>query len=424
MEFLKFSVFDAETVKYGSSGIQALSKVEFRRRKNAVYAIFYNRAYWTRRWIVQELVSAAEIKLLCGSREFNVKSLRVIMVLEKAFRLKQHPMSRRINDKLGKLGQLAFSDLITCLTILSQQENENLSELLSKHSRTRFSEPRDAIYALLSMSSDIGIEVDYSRSTADIYTEATRKMITNDRSFNIIGMSVGTVLGEAQAPPYLKLPSWVPHFESIADHQALPSWTSDAARKFRGAELLPFEDALQYSPNNDVLRIQGCFSGTIAKSSHRIKYEDFEDVDALLEDCTSPASGMQELETPPLGSRQHFKIWKSFCRDNYEATMLGTLERISSNANVKENFELDYAIAVDSSIPVRLTERLRLSLMDSTVCITSAKAIALVYGDVQCGAYFEGLMDGEAFSGSRAPDLFKEDWTQCEKPVEKTVYLI
>lgn len=82
---------------------------------------------------------------------------------------------------------------------------------------SRATNPRDLIYALLGISSDaeeLGIEIDYSKSVQEVFTETAAA---------IIRTGLIEVLTYAQQPQMtLDLPSWAPDvsFESLSHYSA------------------------------------------------------------------------------------------------------------------------------------------------------------------------------------------------------------
>ena len=436
---------------------------ETRRRLQAIKAVFEDRSYWTRRWVVQETTVASELYFLCGSRQLDFAMLGIFSVLNDAVLMKQHSLYCLFDDYVRRLGVEVYQLLLECYELADLSPDRKLSTLLTNHYIKRCSDPSDVIFALLSISTSTNIQIDYSRSTVDIYTEATRSMIDEDGSLNVIGMSIKQLHAQ-ETPEYLPLPSWVPHFERITHLRQLYGMGPAEDQQFRcGGPLQVLHTHQDIANNLKILHIQGSFCGMLRKTGRRINFRVYrDDLRNMLTGLTSLVCRMRGLGVVMPGSNGHYDIWRAFINDTYLDSDYLYHRRISHNEQARENFNRDYNKAIDSDLPARLCDQMRFSLMNSTICLTTEGAIARVYGDVKpgdrifaargadypfilrpadteqhCilkqkhpgkefatfvgGAYVEGIMDGEVFSGR---GFFDKIRTRLKKPKDVSVYLV
>lgn len=131
---------------------------------SAAIASLQRRAYWTRTWIIQEIVLASDIHIFCGDRSSNWPNF----VLHMPDQDTDNPEigMRNPTHTFGKLQKLRI--IATRLT---------LRQLLFQCHMSRCSEPRDLIYGLLNIAKDTkenlgSIVVDYSSSLETLFLQS------------------------------------------------------------------------------------------------------------------------------------------------------------------------------------------------------------------------------------------------------------
>ena len=157
---------------------------EIRRQINALSSL-YDRPYWGRIWITQELVLADHIWVICGN---DIVSWNAFESIRNSF----GKMSSR-----SELYQLLFKNtdewslsnlrdkskgpnLIDMTRNDFQKRNLGLFESVSGHWPKAASNPRDLIYGLLGIIDEKEtkeIEIDYSKSIARVYTDFAKRVI-------------------------------------------------------------------------------------------------------------------------------------------------------------------------------------------------------------------------------------------------------
>lgn len=86
------------------------------------------------------------------------------------------------------------------------------SDILQKRRGSGCSDPKDIVYAHLGMCKDSAlIEIDYTKSVAEVYTDATRHYLSKNANISILYL-VPTVTREVRPEG---LPSWVPDWGTI-----------------------------------------------------------------------------------------------------------------------------------------------------------------------------------------------------------------
>ncbi|KAJ8109003.1 hypothetical protein OPT61_g7776 [Boeremia exigua] len=167
------------------------------------------RLHWFRRvWVFQEVALARLVVFYCGNHLLRFENLVA------AADFTQVPYSKldvqAIHWKSYLLGHAAT---IRCLQLREQGELVELEHMalftiLSMLEATR---PEDKIYGMYGCAKRLGLNwpvPDYTKSVAQIYTEATIACLQQSQSLAVLSMAVGPATGP------LGLPSWVPDFSS------------------------------------------------------------------------------------------------------------------------------------------------------------------------------------------------------------------
>jgi hypothetical protein len=183
------------------------------------FNLFWERDYWKRIWIKQEIVLARDILLMCGAETISWEQLEVVCDW--------------FSDPLLNYERPACMDEVQWVFLTAHGhplyqptpifENRVLRKMWHHPQREAFSEPgsyiktlvtysqglnldchdpRDKVYGLLSIT-DLSITADYSKSVRDVYIDATLDM------FRLCGLSLTlSIIGKA-CPNAFNLPSWV-----------------------------------------------------------------------------------------------------------------------------------------------------------------------------------------------------------------------
>lgn len=174
----------------------------------------FNRPWWTRVWIVQELSLAKqpEAHVICGSISMPWLSFLVAAyAVEELWNTANHLLWSEYPDEplngfqTGiRMAQCRYSD--------ATFPRFRLLELLNQHRDCEATNARDYVYGLLGMSGDgeqAGIVPRYAASVIDIYTDLVRKLVRATESLDVLC----ACRGERNLTA---LPSWVPDWSTDA----------------------------------------------------------------------------------------------------------------------------------------------------------------------------------------------------------------
>jgi hypothetical protein len=211
-------------------------------------ANIFERPYWQRVWVIQELSLGRKAKLVCGRTTGNFSSFMPMMnlVLEANKRniwadygLKNQDTLRRF---LGAVSRGVLPSLLTTGGVTSTMGND-LSRLVQMTLPTLATNPRDKVYALLAFlpPERTSIIVDYSKSVSQVYTDFVLSEIKASGKLSTFRM-----LQPTSAHEFIQeIPSWVPDLTTMTtSHSYLKteSWGSFDAAEGNAAVYTVSED--------------------------------------------------------------------------------------------------------------------------------------------------------------------------------------
>lgn len=177
-----------------------------------------SRRYFTRRWVIRELYHANKrtATVIWGNNSwpyiYMISIVDQLREIDEAWTaLKQHDVP---GSQYGHYDRAAWSKLGELRTLLlhtSYKTVADLPEMLVCASRLNCSDPRDALFAILSLGKggmDYDIEPDYQGTAASVYTRFAKYLV--DKGFSsLILNNLRTEQRRSQIMG-LGLPSWVP----------------------------------------------------------------------------------------------------------------------------------------------------------------------------------------------------------------------
>ncbi|KAI1327451.1 heterokaryon incompatibility protein-domain-containing protein [Xylariaceae sp. FL0255] len=239
MEFLK----EVYGTKDNGNRIKALlSTPSLRKAVSATVALF-QRDYWNRLWVVQEVFNARDIMVYCGQAKIQWQAFetasevfkRVGNDMDVLFPAASAYVFTKHDKPLTYAQTLAYEGPGSLLNFNDLEENapETLLQVMRACRRKFCSDPRDKVYAVLGISSaDMrnelrGIQsqtaqkfpVDYRLSVKDIYTNVVDYLLHTTRRLDVICESVQFPLHTRP----VSLPSWVPDWSDQPDVASLCS---------------------------------------------------------------------------------------------------------------------------------------------------------------------------------------------------------
>ena len=244
-------------------------------------ARLFERPYFRRTWVVQELVVASDTIIRCGSFtisweyvEYIARSLLAtgwIRALKKVYGSNCIPnYVQTISNIKGSFAELKGGPGIP------------LSLLLNASRRFGATDPRDKAIALVGMAdhrslgSSATAVLDYSKSVEDLYTEVTGHLIIRERSLNLLS-SVEDIVDRV----FMCLPSWVPNYSIWQRHTILGSSIRVPHLNFYAAGNTPV--VARWQTGSRVLELDGICYDTIETVSTNSLDRQTEDEDVILE---------------------------------------------------------------------------------------------------------------------------------------------
>lgn len=181
----------------------------------------FERPYWHRIWIVQEVVHAKSVTFLCGDKSISEDVLHYATRLIRNYgRYICLETSKHMNSaKSATSPAIRLIDIrsaVNLLKIRRAPRRSGLVPLLRWFGASKASDPRDKIYALLGFSNDahlLELRPDYKKHCRDVYIDTTMAIYKKN------GLELLSLVGRNRNIP--DLPSWVPDFSAEPDHKTL-----------------------------------------------------------------------------------------------------------------------------------------------------------------------------------------------------------
>ena len=219
-----------------SSTTQLSVKNELERtRLNPEYAAAWDaigqdllkRPWWMRMWVIQEVVLARRTTVFCGPFDLPWDNLRIASEFALSYDL---PIFYKTPEEIAKGDQFlqAWNLMYKARyrEALGDGTELRLQELLMNNMSCFASDPRDMIFSLLGLATDVNdaseLVIDYQKPVQQVYTDLIKFQVRKYESLDIICASKHP---QKQA----SLPSWVPDWSNMRERTAglLPSFEHD-----------------------------------------------------------------------------------------------------------------------------------------------------------------------------------------------------
>jgi len=164
-----------DTPREDISNVRAWKKAEFmdktlEERWEALQDIC-NLVYWTRRWIVQELMLASNVVLQCGHQTIPLSTVETL--------IQRNLVSPETGGDANRWAALKQTGLVVicqhrAYTNKSSSEPSSLHQLMHKYKRFDCKDPRDKVYAMLNLmgSGREHLQVDYDITIPQLFVNA------------------------------------------------------------------------------------------------------------------------------------------------------------------------------------------------------------------------------------------------------------
>lgn len=263
---------------------------------------FFHRPWFSRIWVVQEVVLAQRVEMVCGDWSFDfddlVFAVRIAMHLNISFTSEEH------GEESHSLVLLA---LVTTLRICRRDEKHlELLQILEKCRRFSASDAHDYCYGLLALAidgQDPALAPDYRQTVRADYIRYAKYSISKGDGIRTLCSAAGKTL---------ELPSWVPdwshrervlHVRLSQAHSFEREWT----RLYAAATSRPQAIYLRPSLPN-VLVVRGVFFDTIAKVKKNLKSFD----NPTQDNFTTVLRDLRGIPTEGMNFRSDFTAIRKF----------------------------------------------------------------------------------------------------------------
>lgn len=186
----------------------------------------FRRSWFTRIWIIQEVVLANSIKVYCGKYKFSWDDLNLLSIstrvvgshsLADSF-LSPHAPDRDLNAAVLREIRSRIYNISTLVELRDRWSHDRnidhtiIEWYILRNSRGAFlcTEPRDYIYGLYGLlGNDGNMRPDYTKSVAEVFADLVGGLIRKYKSVDILGF-----VEDASLRRLKDLPSWVPDLSS------------------------------------------------------------------------------------------------------------------------------------------------------------------------------------------------------------------
>ena len=191
----------------------------------ALEALFC-RSWFTRLWVLQEIVLARRCRLFCGSAEITLEQLvpvtdamtrlHIYAIQPKSPHTETYITSMNTVFQMGSMKQARGNDELFPMTVRAYQgEIPTLAQLMRFGDDKKVSNPHDRVYGLIGLATPEArkrISIDYSDRSptgwSKTYLQCAKACIQEDPSLSILSLL-------SNRPRGLPLPSWCPNFNAI-----------------------------------------------------------------------------------------------------------------------------------------------------------------------------------------------------------------
>lgn len=226
-------------------------------------------SWWKRLWVVQEVLHARQARFVCGTRSISLDDLpRVLDGLAYcAASAKTWFALRNLIHVLTleeiRIGNSLFDD---------REPNQSLERSMKTFQTRECSDPRDRIYSLINVSHFNVSQIlpDYSKNALQVFIEASRAIISESRSLNMIIWLKCTQITLNPPSQLNNLPTWVPDFSNWPKpvgirmtSETRPFFTEDQHGLYKAAGTSKLEPTVFKDEEEFILELKGIFVDTI-----------------------------------------------------------------------------------------------------------------------------------------------------------------
>ncbi|KAI0469204.1 heterokaryon incompatibility protein-domain-containing protein [Xylaria cf. heliscus] len=222
-----------------------------------------SRSWFTRVWIVQELVLGSDVLVLCGGDEISWDDL-FESIKECELQLNANlPDSKgiRILSNAGPAYALGFTRHL----FKSGRSKTSFLDLLEAFSYTKSTKPCDKLFALLGLASDVDEEEfnpDYDSELGKVVRRYAETFVKKGRALDLLYRAG---LSKSSTPS-----SWIPDWTADEFPHTISTWDAGTAGAFYAGRHAPPEASLHEGGDLPILKIEGVLIDSIT-SMHEIR---------------------------------------------------------------------------------------------------------------------------------------------------------
>jgi hypothetical protein len=181
---------------------------------------FFQRDWFQRAWVVQELILASKVKIVCGTWEVNWED--IFATLEAC--LKKSDQAKRSNPQLGRLAEQTKAAFVLGTMRRTFKEKKmsqqfNLLTLIEIFNHTDATKDRDRLFALLGLATDVKDELfdpDYDSSLEAVVRRYASEFVRRGSTLDL--------LYKAGASKSYDFCSWIPNWTGRRPRKTISNW--------------------------------------------------------------------------------------------------------------------------------------------------------------------------------------------------------
>jgi hypothetical protein len=204
------------------------SDIEFRGDLNDVENDVLTRPWFSRVWVLQEVVVSTNVLVQCGTRCVTWDDFCKVILLEPRLNdrygtsLRRSYLVKNVRDMFQARATFLQTHKLTHLLPPwfssiknSSATSDNILDMLMGARHLNATDSRDKIFALLGITSGTKgdakmLEIDYGKPMPAVYADFAKYMISSTSSYDILSHVTGERLGKNYYGSRILVPSWVP----------------------------------------------------------------------------------------------------------------------------------------------------------------------------------------------------------------------
>jgi hypothetical protein len=263
------------TLDFSSTNQPKIKNELARTRLNPEYAAAWKavgqdllkRPWWMRMWVIQEVTLARRTAIFCGPFDLAWDNLQIATRFALSYDL---PIFYKTPEEIAKgdhfLQAWNLMRKARYREALGDGTGLPLQELLTNNISCFASDPRDMIFSLLGLATDVNdaseLVIDYQKPVQKVYTDLIKFQVRKYESLDIICAS-------KHPKEQASLPSWVPDWSNIRERAAglLPSFEHDPSQygKYIYRASGNTKPNARFLRDDQVLSVSGVLFDTIVK---------------------------------------------------------------------------------------------------------------------------------------------------------------